>query len=73
MQNFTSVHDVNNIKDLVKEGLKLKKNPLKYKSLGQDKTLVLLFFNPSLRTRLSTQKAALNLGCLLYTSPSPRD
>ena len=62
MQNFTSVHDVKNIKDLVKEGVKLKKNPLKYKSLGQDKTLVLLFFNPSLRTRLSTQKAGLNLG-----------
>lgn len=62
MQNFTSVHDVKNIKSLVKIGLKLKQNPLKYKKLGKDKTLVLLFFNPSLRTRLSTQKAALNLG-----------
>lgn len=62
MQNFTSVYDVKNIKNLVKLGLKLKANPLKFKKTGLDKTLVLLFFNPSLRTRLSTQKAALNLG-----------
>lgn len=62
MKNFTSVKDVKNIKKLVKEGLALKKNPLAYKKLGKDKTLVLLFFNPSLRTRLSTQKAGMNLG-----------
>jgi len=62
MKNFTSVKDVKKIKKLVKEGLALKKNPLAYKKLGKDKTLVLLFFNPSLRTRLSTQKAAMNLG-----------
>ncbi len=62
MKKFTSVTDVKNIKKLVKEGLKLKQNPLKHKALGKDKTLVLLFFNPSLRTRLSTQKAGINLG-----------
>lgn len=62
MKKFTSVTDVKNIKKLVKQGLKLKQNPLKNKALGKDKTLVLLFFNPSLRTRLSTQKAGMNLG-----------
>ena len=62
MKNFTSVTDVKKIKKLVKEGLALKKNPLAFKKLGKDKTLVLLFFNPSLRTRLSTQKAGMNLG-----------
>jgi len=62
MKNFTSVTDVKNIKKLVKLGLKLKQNPLRFKELGKDKTLVLLFFNPSLRTRLSTQKAGMNLG-----------
>lgn len=62
MKKFTSVTDVKNIKKLVKEGLKSKQNPLKHKALGKDKTLVLLFFNPSLRTRLSTQKAGINLG-----------
>jgi N-succinyl-L-ornithine transcarbamylase len=62
MKNFTSVHDVKKIKKLAKEGLKLKENPFMHQDLGKNKTLVLLFFNPSLRTRLSTQKAALNLG-----------
>ncbi len=62
MKNFTSVHDVKKIKKLIQEGLKLKANPLKFQKLGKNKTLILLFFNPSLRTRLSTQKAALNLG-----------
>ena len=40
MKNFTSVKDVKNIKKLVKEGLALKKNPLAFKKLGKDKTLV---------------------------------
>jgi len=62
MKNFTSVTDVKKINKLVKLGLKLKQNSLKFKELGKDKTLVLLFFNPSLRTRLSTQKAGMNLG-----------
>jgi N-succinyl-L-ornithine transcarbamylase len=61
MKNFTSVHDVNNIKTLVQTALESKKNPFA-SEIGKNKTLSLLFFNPSLRTRLSTQKAANNLG-----------
>ncbi len=60
--NFTSLKDIDSLNKWVSEALELKKNPLKNKELGKDKTLGLLFFNPSLRTRLSTQKAALNLG-----------
>lgn len=60
--NFTSIQQINNLEQWVKEALKIKKNPLKNKKLGKNKTLGMLFFNPSLRTRLSTQKAALNLG-----------
>ncbi|MFN3405741.1 MAG: N-acetylornithine carbamoyltransferase [Cytophagaceae bacterium] len=61
MRNFTSVNDVDDVKALVKLALELKNDPLKYKELGRNKTLGLIFFNPSLRTRLSTQKAAHNL------------
>lgn len=60
--NFTTIQQINNLEQWVKEALKIKKNPLKNKKLGKNKTLGMLFFNPSLRTRLSTQKAALNLG-----------
>jgi N-succinyl-L-ornithine transcarbamylase len=60
--NFTSLKDIDSLNKWVSEALEIKKNPLKNKELGKDKTLGLLFFNPSLRTRLSTQKAALNLG-----------
>ncbi|QCR21970.1 acetylornithine carbamoyltransferase [Pontibacter sp. SGAir0037] len=62
MKQYTSVHDVTDLDALVKEALQLKENPSQHKSLGQNKTLGLIFLNPSLRTRLSTQKAALNLG-----------
>jgi N-succinyl-L-ornithine transcarbamylase len=62
MKNFTSVHDVKDINALVKEALKLKNNPYASSGLGKNKTLGLLFLNPSLRTRLSTQKAAQSLG-----------
>ncbi len=62
MENFLSVKDVEDIDKLIKLGLKIKNKPLRYKNKGRHKTLVLLFFNPSLRTRLSTQKAGLNLG-----------
>jgi len=61
MRHFTSVRDVDNLDEMVKLALELKKDPLKYKDLGRNKTLGLIFFNPSLRTRLSTQKAAHNL------------
>ncbi len=62
MKQFTSVKDVADVNALVEEALAVKKSPFAYKALGQDKTIGLLFLNPSLRTRLSTQKAALNLG-----------
>ncbi len=61
MRNFISVNDVQDLKAMVKLALELKADPLKYKDLGRNKTLGLIFFNPSLRTRLSTQKAAHNL------------
>ncbi|MGL5112187.1 MAG: N-acetylornithine carbamoyltransferase [Flavobacterium sp.] len=60
--NYTSIKDIDSLKKWVKQALKIKKEPLKNQKLGKDKTLGMLFFNPSLRTRLSTQKAAINLG-----------
>ena len=60
--NFISLKDIDSLKKWVSEALEIKENPLKNKKLGKNKTLGMLFFNPSLRTRLSTQKAALNLG-----------
>ena len=62
MKLFSSVNDVNDIKKLVSEALAQKQNPFADELLGKHKTLGLIFLNPSLRTRLSTQKAALNLG-----------
>ncbi|GAA4804425.1 acetylornithine carbamoyltransferase [Olivibacter ginsenosidimutans] len=62
MKNFFSVADVDNLSTIVQEALELKANPNAFRSLGQYKMLGLVFLNPSLRTRLSTQKAALNLG-----------
>src|SRR4051794_33600579 len=61
MRHFTSVRDVEDVNKLVKSAIELKNDPLKYKGLGSNKTIGLIFFNPSLRTRLSTQKAAHNL------------
>ncbi len=60
--NYLSVKDIDSIDEWVKQARQIKENPLAYKHLGNDKTIGLLFFNPSLRTRLSTQKAAQNLG-----------
>ena len=62
MRNFTTVEDIGNLQAAVKEALEVKANRFAYKHLGTDKTLLMIFFNSSLRTRLSTQKAALNLG-----------
>ncbi len=62
MKQFLSVHDVPDLPGLVQEALWLKQNPYADENLGRHKTLGLLFFNASLRTRLSTQKAAENLG-----------
>ncbi|MES2380058.1 MAG: N-acetylornithine carbamoyltransferase [Bacteroidota bacterium] len=62
MKNFTSFYDVESITELLQEALMLKENPLQFNTLGKKKTLGLVFLNASLRTRLSTQKAAMNLG-----------
>ena len=62
MKQFISVHDAGNINALVEKALMYKANPLKDKILGAGKRIGLLFLNPSLRTRLSTQVAAANLG-----------
>jgi N-succinyl-L-ornithine transcarbamylase len=62
MRNFTNVHDIGNLKDAVAEALAVKSDRYAYSYLGRNKTLVMIFFNSSLRTRLSTQKAAMNLG-----------
>ena len=62
MKNYTSILDIDNINSWIEDAKALKANPLKHNALGKHKTLGLLFFNSSLRTRLSTQIAALNLG-----------
>ncbi len=62
MKRFFSVKDVPSIADVVQEALALKAAPYDNQELGLHKTLGLVFLNPSLRTRLSTQKAAMNLG-----------
>ncbi|MDR1718235.1 MAG: N-acetylornithine carbamoyltransferase [Dysgonomonas sp.] len=62
MKTYTNVKDLGDLKAAVKEALEVKKNRFGYKSLGENKTLLMVFFNSSLRTRLSTQKAGMNLG-----------
>ena len=62
MKKFSHIDDIDNLHSWIVAAKELKKNPLKYQELGENKTIGLLFFNSSLRTRLSTQKAALNLG-----------
>lgn len=62
MINFTTYSDIEDLDSLVNLAKKIKEQPLQNESLGKGKTIGLLFFNSSLRTRLSTQKAAQNLG-----------
>ncbi|HKL32480.1 MAG TPA: N-acetylornithine carbamoyltransferase [Tangfeifania sp.] len=62
MKHFTSVKDIPDLKKAVEIAFDVKRNKFAYQHLGNNKTMVLLFFNSSLRTRLSTQKAAMNLG-----------
>jgi N-succinyl-L-ornithine transcarbamylase len=62
MKHFTSVHDLPSLETALETAFEVKKNPYGYKHLGKNKTMILIFFNSSLRTRLSTQKAAMNLG-----------
>jgi len=61
MKNFTSVNDIPDLPELLDLAAAIKKDPFA-NQIGKNKTIGLLFFNPSLRTRLSTQKAAQNLG-----------
>lgn len=62
MKNFLSINDVTDLNHLITNGIISKRNPFADHELGKNKTIGLLFFNSSLRTRLSTQKAAQNLG-----------
>lgn len=62
MNKFTCVDDIGSLQYAVKEALDIKQNRFAFNDLGKNKTLLMLFFNSSLRTRLSTQKAAMNLG-----------
>ncbi len=62
MRHFTSVNDIPDLKKALDVAFEVKKNPFGFSHLGKNKTMVLIFFNSSLRTRLSTQKAAMNLG-----------
>ena len=62
MKNYIHINDIDNLKTWIEEAIEIKNNPLFNNELGKNKTIGLLFFNSSLRTRLSTQKAALNLG-----------
>ena len=62
MRTFINVQDISPIDKALAEAMEIKNNRYKYQHLGRNKTLMMIFFNNSLRTRLSTQKAAMNLG-----------
>lgn len=62
MRHFTSVKQLGDLKEAFAKARYVKENPFADQALGRNRTLLMLFFNSSLRTRLSTQKAAMNLG-----------
>jgi N-succinyl-L-ornithine transcarbamylase len=62
MRVFQNVSDIGNLQQAMKEAFEVKEDRYRYSDLGKNKTCLLIFFNNSLRTRLSTQKAAMNLG-----------
>lgn len=62
MRHFTKVQDIGDLHEALAKAKFVKENPYADQHLGKNKTLLMIFFNSSLRTRLSTQKAALNLG-----------
>ncbi|MBQ7686596.1 MAG: acetylornithine carbamoyltransferase [Bacteroidaceae bacterium] len=62
MRVFQNVSDIGNLQQAMKEAFEIKDDRFRYSDLGKNKTCLLIFFNNSLRTRLSTQKAAMNLG-----------
>jgi N-succinyl-L-ornithine transcarbamylase len=67
MKNYLSIHDIPDLELAIQEALDLKASPYAFAKAGEQKTLGLLFFNSSLRTRLSTEKAAKNLGMEVMT------
>lgn len=62
MQHFISIRDLGNLREALDKARAVKEQPFADQHLGRNKTALLIFFNNSLRTRLSTQKAAMNLG-----------
>ncbi len=62
MKKFTSVYDLGDLNTALAEAFEIKRDRFQFTELGRNKTLLMIFFNSSLRTRLSTQKAAMNLG-----------
>ena len=62
MRHFTCVQDLGDLRQALNEAFEIKKDRFQFTALGKNKTLLMIFFNSSLRTRLSTQKAAMNLG-----------
>ena len=62
MKSFINVQDLGPLDKAMAEAFEIKNDRYKYQHLGKNKTLMMIFFNNSLRTRLSTQKAAMNLG-----------
>lgn len=62
MRTYTNVQDLGDLPKAIQEAFIIKKDKFAHQSLGKNKTLLMVFFNSSLRTRLSTQKAAMNLG-----------
>ncbi len=62
MKSSLHVEDIGDLGKAIQEAREVKENPFAWKGLGKNKTIILIFFNSSLRTRLSSQKAALNLG-----------
>ena len=62
MRHFFNVHDIGDLNKALEEAQAVKNKRFGFQQLGKNKTLLMIFFNNSLRTRLSTQKAAMNLG-----------
>ena len=74
MRHFTSITQLEDLGKALKEAQYVKQNPFADQELGKNKTLLMIFFNSSLRTRLSTQKAALNLGMnVIVLAPQPAE
>ena len=62
MKQFVSIEDVSDVEALLHKAMEIKRNPLSNTELGRNKSMGLIFLNPSLRTRISSQRAAMNLG-----------